>query len=207
MARYNESEVTPFKDLLYEMPQLNDITKHTTGYSVTDKDDAHYSNKQFKRRYLSNLPSGHRLYYISHPQLDSHYFAAYHPTENKIETMIHARKTNNTTFQESSLRKREGSPVRVDDMMHHLINHHGYTIYSDYSHSDGAKRVWTRLRDKLRQSGGKMHHIDINDHETFAEKPMNSYYGDTPSVFKASPSPNVAERLKKRLGRGKSRTE
>ena len=198
-ARYGESEEPKsFKDLLYEMPQLNDITKNTPGYSIHDSDDARYSSDLFKRKFMSVMPSGHRLYHISNKHTDDHYFAAYHPTENKPQTMMQVRKTNNTTFMESGLKKREGSTAHVDDMVDHLVNHHGYTIYSDISHSPAAKRVWTRIRDKVRKSGAKMHHIDVTGHETFAGKPMDAYYGDTPSNFKVTPSPNVIERLKRR---------
>jgi hypothetical protein len=208
MARYNESEVTPFKDLLYEMPQRNTITRETPGYSISDDEEKLFANKMFDRKNMGRLPSGHRVYHVTDRPNSGGHILVYHPTKNRIEARIGLRRNGDNAYQEQSLAKRGGSNFRIDDVYDHLLNKHGWSIYSDTSHSLKAAEVWGRLRDRLRQSGGQMHHISVNGNETVAGKPFHHYYRDNePSVFKASPSPNVAERLKKRLGRGKSRTE
>jgi hypothetical protein len=201
----DNSKILSFKEMLYEMPERNSITRETPGYTVTDDEEKLFSNKIFDRKNMGRLPSGHRIYHVTDGPNSGGHILAYHPKDNKIEARIGLRRNNTDAYQEQSLSKRKGSTVRVHDVYDHLINKHGWTIYSDTSHSEGAQRVWSRLRDKLRQSGGKMHHLDVTGNTTFAGKPMHMYYNE-PSVFMATPSPSVKERLQKRLGRGKSGT-
>ena len=69
------------------------------------------------------------------------------------------------------------SKIPAHEFYHHLITNHAVHLHSDYSQSEGAKKVWERLH---KMPGIKMQAFDMGE-RTYSDihpaEGLNQYYG------------------------------
>ena len=160
-----------FKEYINETPMINDIDKEP---NLTPYDD-HIDDKP-KRKFISTL-KGHKVSKLhTYDNSDSWVNYSLHNPEGKISLNVSGQQRGDDKFLISNTNG-HGNKIPAHEFYHHLITNHAVHLHSDYSQSEGAKKVWERLH---KMPGIKMQAFDMGE-RTYSDihpaEGLNQYYG------------------------------
>lgn len=147
-----ENEVS----ILHKRPPLPFSLKRTKSYGGIGKD---YEIKH-KLKNIDGKPTNE--------------FNLVHKPTNKVHLTVQTVSNHEGSHIEQWINSFEGNKIRVHEFYHHMLKN-GYmkALYSDVSHSPGAKTVWQRLHSL---PNIKMMVVDDNK-ATPVKKNWNAHYG------------------------------
>lgn len=128
-----------FKEYINEAPMMNDIDKEK---DLVPYDD-HIEDKP-KRKFISTLKDHKVSKSHTYDNNDAWVNYSLHNPEGKISLNVSGQSRGDDKFLISNTNG-YGNKIPSHEFYHHLVTEHGIHLHSDYTHSEGAKKVWEKL--------------------------------------------------------------
>lgn len=178
-----------FKQLISEMPVDNDYTEgkrlQATNYRSYLKNTQQDEKTKTVSKWSYNDDYDIHHHSVSHGEKygTKHYFDVIHKPTGNIHLRLVTHTMDGNLHRVSDLHGAKENTLKTQHLYKHLLQNKKIdTLFSDHTHSPGAKKVWKRLHD---MPDIDMKLVDRGKHLPINKNNWNNNYGKFSALFMA----------------------